>query len=130
MKQTENIELPKELITEQVARDLANKKEELGRAQKNLVEHELVLDLQRGVLSTLEVAKPVILAGMKITRPFYEYESTDEFTAFNLAQETLKFKQLQFQLEEQSIPSMIKTIDAKVDAINNLMDTIADMEAE
>ena len=128
MKQIETIEVPEDLVKQQFDRDLANKKDELERGIKNLEQHQYVLTQQREVLETLRKARPVILENLVIVRPFYKYEESPEFTAFNKAQEQLKFTQLEFDLAERAIPTMEKTIDAKEKTIAHLKTVIAEME--
>ena len=55
----EKKEVP-EITKLQLERDLANKKEELQRAEKNLVEHEEVLKLFEDLLPLLEETKKVL----------------------------------------------------------------------
>ena len=120
----------KQLFEEQFKKDLANAKEELERAQQNIVEHQFVLDQQVKILEVLEKAKPVILANMKPLNPQFAYEEKDEFVEYLTVAEELKLAQEIFKIKDKSIPGLEKTIKAKEASVKSLTEKIAKLEGD
>jgi len=126
----EQEKMSEELMKEQFEADLKNKEDEILRGKKNLVDHEFVYDQQVEILRLLEAAYDTILENLIAVNPVWKYETTEEYVKLHKAQQKLKLDQELFQLKEQSIPSMEKTIAAKKEAIKSLEDGIAKMKGE
>lgn len=122
--------LDEALMKEAFEADVKNKRDEIERGEKNLKEHEFVLEQHLEILRLLKEAYPIILDGIKVINPTYEYETSEAYTALNKGQQKLKLDQEIFRHEEQVIPSLEKTIEAKKENIKGLKEALAKMLTE
>lgn len=113
-----------ELLKQQFERDLENAKSELERAEKNLKEHEFVLEMTERQLDAFKKVKDVIVEGCRPLDPVFEYEKNEDYIVYLKEAKRLEVEQHIFKLAEQSIPSLKLTIEAKNKSIQSLRDKI------
>ena len=128
---TVQLEVP-EITQMQFERDLANKKEELARAELVTKEHEHILVEFEKLLPLLEGVEDKLATPemCKILKPVYAYEETEEYSKLIAQQERIKYIQSYYQTKDKSIKGLKDTIEAKKKVIADLKEKIAKMEGD
>jgi len=127
MEQKTKVEMSKEeqeLFNEQYKADLDNAQVEAERTITNIKEHEFVLDMMKKQLSAFKGAKDIIVNGCEPLEPMFKYEKEPEYIDYLKVAKKLEVEQFIFKLEQQSIPSMEKTIEAKYESLASLTEKL------
>lgn len=123
---------PPEITKIQLERDLANKKEEVARAEANVIEHKETLVLFEDLL-------PFVKKGMdelctpekcKVLKPIFAFEEEPLYQELIARQKKIEYLQQYFSIKDKSIKGLRDTIIAKEANIKDLKEKIAKMEAE
>lgn len=134
MKQETNVKVDTQenevLFEEQFKADLANAEEEFFRGEHNLKTHEMALKMMKDQLAAYKGVKDVIVNKCAPIEPQYEYETDETYLGFLKVAKELEVNQDIWKLEEQGIPSMEKTILAKIENLANLSDKIEKMRGD
>lgn len=122
--------LPENFMKEQIEADIKNKTEEVERNQLSVKEHKFVLDLMEKQLVAYKGAKDIIIEKCNPLKPEFEFETDPEYIKFLKVAKRLEVEQQLFKLEEQSIPSMKKTVKAKEENIAKTLIEIKRLKGE
>lgn len=131
MTEEKKTDVVAETIQEQFVRDLANKKEELNRAELSLKEHEEILVLFEELLPLVEKSSDLYnKESCKVLKPIFAFEETEQYQELKAQQMKIENMQLYYNTKDKSVKGLRDTVEAKQKAIKDLKEKISNMEKE
>lgn len=135
-KKMEEVPVVPEIIPEitkiQFERDLANKKEELLRAELSVAEHKVTLAAFNELLPVIEETMEGLYTPENCvpTKPVFKFETERDYARLIAGQKKIEQVQLYYTIKDKSIKPLVDTIKAKEDNIVDLKEKISKMESE
>lgn len=112
----------------QYQEDLKNKKEELDRLKKVVVENDEILKEMEEVLELMEKGMKVMKQYPKIVRPVFEFEEKEEYWNYIARARELDMKRKYYLLRDREVPGMRRDVIIKREQVETLTSQIASME--